>query len=63
MKKPVRNPKLVLKALKRGLKKFPDLRVAQLLENIRGTGNDIFYVEDEDFAKQIDEWVDRHAKW
>ena len=48
----------VLKVLGDNWKKLPDWRLSQLICNMqRAAGNDLFYVEDDEFADMVEEYV------
>ena len=48
----------VLKVLGDNWKKLPDLRLGQLICNMqRAAGDDLFYVEDDEFANMVEEYV------
>lgn len=51
----------VVRALQRALHEMPHLRVGQIIENARLTGNltDLFYVTDEQLAKSLDVYRER----
>lgn len=57
----MRNPKRideVLNAIKENWEKVPDWRLGQLICNMqRAAGDDLFYVEDDEFADMIEEYV------
>ena len=57
----MRDPKRidkVLKVLGDNWKKLPDLRLGQLICNVQSAaGDDLFYVEDDEFADMIEEYV------
>lgn len=60
MRDPKRIPKILAK-LQLLWEELPDQRLCQLISNVTGRsrGQDIFYIEDEDFEKMIDEMYDR----
>lgn len=60
MRNPERISKIIAK-LQLLWEEIPDQRFCQLVSNITGrsTGQDIFYIEDEDFEKMIDKMYDR----
>ena len=48
----------VLKVLGDNWKKLPDWRLSQLICNMqRAAGNDLFYVDDDEFADMVEEYV------
>ena len=48
----------VLKVLGDNWKKLPDLRFGQLICNMQSAaGDDLFYVEDDEFADMVEEYV------
>lgn len=46
----------VLNRLKRLWKIYPDLRLGQLMVNIVGVDQDMFYLEDQDFVNAIEDY-------
>ena len=49
----------VLAALKENWEKVPDWRFGQLISNMQSAaGDDLFYVEDDEFADMVEEYVD-----
>lgn len=65
MLKPVRNPQKVLEAIHSASKRYPDLRIGQLLcVAMRNNGHnfDLFNVEDEALAELLDGVLNRPLK-
>ena len=50
----------VLAALKENWEKVPDWRLGQLLCNLQSAaGNDLFYVEDDEFVELLEEYFNK----
>jgi hypothetical protein len=65
MPPPVRNPQLVLEAIHAASKRFPDLRIGQLIcVAMRNNGRDfdLFNVEDENLAELLNAVLNRPLK-
>lgn len=65
MKQPNRDPQKVLEAIHAASKRFPDLRIGQLLcVAMRNNGRnfDLFNVEDEDLAELLNSMLTRPLK-
>lgn len=61
MRDPARIP-IILNRLAEAWALSPDLRLAQLLCAIDKTGLDLFYVEDEQWLKAIEEFIKQKGK-
>ena len=60
MRDPKRIPK-ILKRIERLWKKYPDLRLGQLIVNVYGI-NDIYYKEDAAFIETLEEYYNLEKK-
>lgn len=59
----MRNPKRIpniLKEIEKHWQKYPDLRLGQLLINV--AGHILFYIEDEDLVKKLEEFETLYIK-
>ena len=61
MRDPARIP-IVLNQLRKAWELCPDLRLAQLLCAIDKTDRDLFFVEDEQWLKAIEDFIEQKEK-
>jgi hypothetical protein len=53
--RPTNRIERILEKLKRAWEKHPDIRLGQLISNLPKDDRDIFFIEDEELEKMLDE--------